>query len=129
MGFLDNLESNLKNLEGNTERDTGRQKQQKDSDRANARAAAPYAEELRKGAFTNDLLTHAVRVGHGMRTKVNMNWMGNVLLLQARERRLELRPTPQGVVAVFFEDGEQVRSEPIDLKKDSAKDLAEQWLG
>jgi hypothetical protein len=52
-----------------------------------------------------------------------------VLLLQARERRLELRPTPAGVVAVFFEDGEQVNSEPVDLKQDSAKALAERWLG
>jgi hypothetical protein len=127
MSFLDNLENSLKNLEGNTERDSHRSKQQSDAERAHALATAPHAEQLKKSGFTNDLLTHAVRIGHGMRTKVNMNWRGNVLVLQARERRLELRPTPNGVMGVFFEDGEEVGSEAVDLDG-NGQQLAERWL-
>lgn len=129
MGFLDNLEGSLKHLETNSERDGSRPaRKRREAERAEARSSAPFAEQLKKGPFTNELLTHAVRIGHGMRTKIHMNWMGNVLRLQARERRLEMRPTPEGIVAVFFEDGDQVRSENIDLKGD-AKALAERWLG
>jgi hypothetical protein len=128
MSFLDNLESNLKSLEGNSERDSvlaDRRRQQ--SEKARALAAAPYAEELRKGEFTAELLNHATRIGFGQRTKVNMVWIGTSLRLDAKERRLELKPTAEGVVAVFSESGDEKAVEPVDLKGDPEK-LAKRWL-
>jgi len=128
MSFLDNLESTLKNLEGANDRDMRPQQQQQSSDeRARTLAAAPYAEELRKGAFANEFLTHAVKIGHSSRTKINMLWVGNPLRAEARERRLELRPTADGVRAVFHEDGEETASEILDLKS-NPEDLARRWL-
>jgi len=38
-----------------------------------------------------------------------------------------LRPTPSGVLAVFFEGGTEQESVPIDLSSDPAK-VAEKWL-
>jgi hypothetical protein len=127
MSFLDNIESTLKNLEGANERDPRAQKQQRTDERARAMAAAPYAEELRKGAFATDFLTHAVKIGHSSRTKINMSWVGNTLRAEARERRLELRPTADGVRAVFYEDGQETGSEIVDLKG-NPEDLARRWL-
>ena len=77
MSFLDNLESTLKNLEGASDRDMRPQQQPSSDERARTLAAAPYAEELRKGAFANEFLTHAVKIGHSSRTKINMLWVGN----------------------------------------------------
>lgn len=128
MSFLDNLESTLKNLEGVNEKDNRMDNKRRQDERAQSRAAAPYAEELKTGPFTNAFLTEAVRIGHGMRTKVNMNWIGNVLRVEARERRLELRPTATGVVAVFIEDGEERSSEAVDLRKGNPGKLAQRWL-
>lgn len=129
MSFLDNLESNLKSLETADERksDGKRDSQRRASDKARALAAAPFADELKNGSFTQDFLTHATRIGFSMRTKVQPTWMGSTLRLQARERRLELRPTPEGVVAFYFEDDEQTGTEVVDLKG-SAEDLAKRWL-
>jgi hypothetical protein len=127
MSFLDNLESTLKNLEGANERDTRAQQQQRNDERARSLAAAPFAEELRKGAFANEFLTHDVKIGHSSRTKINMFWVGSTLRAEARERRLELRPTAEGVRAVFHEDGEETASEIVDLKS-NPEDLARRWL-
>ena len=60
---------------------------------------APFAEQLKKSAFTVEILRHAARVGHSLRTKVHVAWLGNTLRLEARDRRLELRPTANGIVA------------------------------
>lgn len=127
MSFLDNLEGTLKNLEGANERETRPDQRQRQDERARALAAAPYAEELKKGGFANEFLTHAVRIGHSSRTKINMSWVGNALRADARERRLELRPTAEGVRAVFFEDGEEQHSEIIDLNG-NPEALANRWL-
>ncbi|MBC8164369.1 MAG: hypothetical protein H7Y20_00705 [Bryobacteraceae bacterium] len=128
MSFLDNLESSLKNLEGNNERggNSADRRRHRD-DRAHALAIAPNAEALKKSPFVNDLLTHAVRIAHGMRVKVNMIWLGSTLRLDARELRLELQPTEDGLLAVFFEDGQQTSVEPLDLQGD-AEALATKWL-
>jgi len=128
MGFLDNLESSLKSLEGNQERETGAQEQQRRKDeRSHAVAIAPHAEALRRSTFTKDLLTHAVRIGHPMRVKVNMVWVGSTLRLDARDLRLELQPTPDGVVAVTSRGGEQVTRQPLDLQGDPEL-LAQTWM-
>lgn len=129
MSFLDSLENNLKNLESredSSQRDQ-EDRQQRDAQRAAAIAAAPYAEALKTGPFAAGLLNEAVRIGHGLRTKVHMAWMGENLRLEARERKLELRPTAGGVMAAFIENGHEPRLEPLDLNSDPAV-LARQWL-
>lgn len=129
MGFLDNLESNLKNLESADERAADHQEsaRRREAERAHARAIGPFAEQLKTSPFTSDLLNHATRLGYASRTKVHIAWIGENLRLDARERRLELRPTPDGVTAVFFEQGEEVRRRDVDLGG-SAEQLAGEWL-
>jgi hypothetical protein len=128
MSFLDNLESTLKNMETANDRASGRDRGRLQKERSQSRASAPFAEELKKGPFANEFLTHAVRIAHGMRMKVNMNWVGNTLRVEARERRLEFRPTPEGVQAVFLQDGVEQSAELLDLKKASPEKLAQRWL-
>ena len=92
MSFLDNLEDNLKSLETQDEsnQDTAREQRSRDTQRASAQAAAPYAEQLKKGPYTDELLRQAARMGHALRVKVHIAWLGSNLRLEARERRLEL---------------------------------------
>src|SRR3979411_242580 len=109
MSFLDSLENNLKALEAQDERDPARAaeiRKRREEDRANALAAAPHAEELRNGQFTSALLDHATRIGHSLRTKVQITWIDTTLRLQAKDRRLELQPTAEGVRAVFSNNGD-----------------------
>ena len=130
MSFSDNLENNLKSLEKQDERDPvniARAQQRSKSQRASVLASASHAEDLRTGAFTSGLLTHSARIGHGLRTKVNMIWLGTTLRLQAREHRLELRPTPEGVMAYFLAGEKEIRKEKVDLSGNPEK-LARQWL-
>jgi hypothetical protein len=117
MGFLDNLENDLKTLENAGQGREGAEREQKarEQARADAQAAAPHAEALKKSPFTSELLKQAARVGFAMRTKVHIAWLGSTLRLEARERRLELRPTAAGVVAAYIEGGSEVRTEPLDL--------------
>jgi hypothetical protein len=129
MSFLDNLENNLKSLEtAEQNRDEAeRRERARETERAEALAAAPYAEQLRNGPFTEELLKQATRVGFSMRTKVHIAWLGATLRLEARERRLELRPTPHGLVAAYLENGQETRVEPLDLASDPAA-LVRGWL-
>ncbi|HTP36621.1 MAG TPA: hypothetical protein VMJ75_30805 [Candidatus Acidoferrales bacterium] len=129
MSFLDNLENNLKSLEsaGQGREDVARERKVRTDARADAQAAAPNAEALKKGPFTAELMKQASRIGFASRTKVHMAWLGSTLRLEARERRLELRPTAAGVVAVYFEDGKETASEPVDLAG-SAEALVRKWL-
>lgn len=129
MSFLDNLENNLKSMESREERPTfrGKPQQQRDAERARALAVAPYTEQLRKGPFTTELMNEATRIGHGLRTKVYMTWIDNTLRFEAREHRLELKPTPEGVQAQFFVNREPTKKEIVDLNG-SAKQFAERWL-
>jgi len=129
MSFLDNLESNLKSLESREEgKDAAEQQRRvRERERADTQAAAPYAEELKKGPFTAELLKQAARVGFEKRTKVHIAWLGSTLRLEARERRLELRPTGSGIQAVYLEDGRETRTEPLDWKT-SAEDFVRRWL-
>ena len=66
-------------------------------------------------------------MGFEKRTKVHIAWLGSTLHLEARERRLELRPTRSGIQAVYLEDGRETRTEPLDWKT-SAEDLVRRWL-
>ena len=129
MSFLDNLESNLKTLESQEDHAAGREAQHKERERqrASAQAVAPFAEELKRGAYTPELLRQAARVGHEFRTKINVVWLGTTLRLEARTRRLELRPTPTGIQSVYIEDGTEKRAEPLDTNA-SPEILLRQWL-
>jgi hypothetical protein len=130
MSFSDNLENDLKNLESRDERDPAAAmhlQRKRMSQRAMVLAAAPHAESLKSGKFTAGLLSSATRIGHGLRTKVNIFWMGSTLRLEAREHRLELRPEPDGIMAHFLVNGAETRSEKIDLNGDPEK-LAKRWL-
>ena len=117
MSFLDNLESNLKSLESREERgeQLSRDARQRDAERARVQASAVYAEQLKKGPYTAELLKQVTRLGYATRTKVQIAWLGANLRLEARGHRLELRPTPEGVVAVFLENNAEVRTAPVDL--------------
>ena len=129
MSFLDNIENNLKSLESVEEgKDDGaRQRRTRDNQRATALAAAEYAEALKKGPFTEQLLVQAARVGHAMRTKVYCSWLGTTLRLEARGRRLELRPTAAGVMAVYLEGGKETRTEPLNLGS-APEPMLRAWL-
>ncbi|MCU1237121.1 MAG: hypothetical protein JWP63_5088 [Candidatus Solibacter sp.] len=129
MSFLDNLENNLKSLESSEQGkdDAERAHRTRESERARAQAAAPFADQLKNGPYTAELLTQATRVGFSLRTKVHIAWLGSSLRLEAREKRLELRPTPTGVIAVYIEDGEEKRTEPLDLAG-SPETLVRGWL-
>lgn len=127
MSFLDNLENNLKALESREERGAARPSAAAEADRKRARAAQPYAEQLRSSAFTKALMDQAVTQAHALRTKVYINWAGNALRLDARDQRLELQPTPDGIEAVFTSNQQVSGREPVSLDGDAA-DLARRFL-
>jgi hypothetical protein len=130
MSFLDNLENNLKALESRTERDPealAREAAARETARSAALEIAPHAEALRNGPFLDGLLTACRDIGHRRRILVRPVWVDSTLRLEAGARRLELRPTPTGVLAVFFEGGKERESTPIDLSGDPVK-VAEKWL-
>jgi hypothetical protein len=129
MSFLDNLENNLKSLESGEQArdDADRERRARDHSRAATLAVAPHAEALRKSPFTAEILKQATRVGFSLRTKIHVAWLGSTLRLEAREKRLELRPTAKGVVAVYIEGGNEVRTEDVNLTGDAEK-LVRDWL-
>jgi hypothetical protein len=126
VSFLDNLESNLKALEGREEGglDEGRRR---DGDRIRSLAIAPWAEQLKNGPYVPALMRQATIAGHQRRMKVNLVWIGTTLRLEARGHRLELRPTPDGVAAVFLAAGEEIRKEKLDLASDPQTVISE-WM-
>ena len=129
MSFLDNLENNLKTLESSEQgkEDAERAQRARENERALAQAVAPFAEQLKQSPYTAELLKHAARVGFSLRTKVHIAWLGSTLRLEARDKRLELRPTPQGIVAGYIENGRETRTEPCDLQG-SPEDMVRRWL-
>ncbi len=130
MGFLDNLENSLKSLESQGERD-GSEHLRQEEERNRRTAEAPWADQLRQSEFVHKLFDDAAAVGHRLRTKVYVAWLDTTLRLEARGRRLELRPTSNGIVAVFIpgaSDGSAVETErPLRLDTDPA-DLLREWL-
>lgn len=131
MSYLDNLENSLKALESQEERDPEKIKRElaaKEAERAAALQVAPNAEALKKSEYTQKFLTACRTIGHAQRTFVDFRWSGSTLLLEAKGRRLELRPEATGIRAVWVEDGIDVRSEPVDLGADP-QELARLWLG
>lgn len=127
MGFLDNLENSLKSLESREERDPAEQKR-REQDHALRLAAAPWAEKLKTSEYTKRLFDEAAVTGHRLRTKIYMAWLESTLRLEARGRQLELRPTPEGVVAAFIEPDGETTTEPIDLHGEPGA-LLKKWVG
>jgi len=130
MSFLDNLENDLKALESRTERDPealAREAAARDAARSLALEIAPHAETLRNGPFKDGLLTACRDIGHRRRVLVRPVWIDSTLRLEAGVKKLELRPTPSGVLAVFFDGGREQESTPVDLSSDPVK-LVEKWL-
>jgi len=128
MGFLDNLEDTLKNAERGAEREDEKSANlSRAAELEAARAAAPNAEALKKGQWTQDLLTRCVTMGHSQRMRVGMAWIGTTLRLDAREKRLDLQPTADGIIAIYSIDGAETAREPVDLHSNPAA-LAEKWL-
>ena len=127
MGFLDNLEDSLKNLESDQERDSSAF-QRRESDRAKAIAIAPWAEKLKDSDYTKQLFDKAAIAGHRTRTKVYMAWLDSTLRLEAKGRRLELRPAPDGIFADFVEPDGRRSSKNLDLSNDPQA-LIDEWLG
>jgi hypothetical protein len=131
MSFLDNLENNLKALESRDERNPealAREARAREAARTAALQIAPYAEALRNGPFKDGLLTACRGIGHSKRLLVRPVWVDATLRLEAGAKKLELRPTPSGVIAVFIEAGREQESIAIDLSSDPAE-VAEKWLG
>jgi hypothetical protein len=130
MSFLDNLENNLKALESREQKDPealAREAAAREANRSLALAIAPYSEALRNGPSKDGLLTACRELGHRRRILVRPVWVESTLRLEAGTKRLELRPTPNGVLAVTFINGKEHESTPIDLSSDPVK-LAEKWL-
>jgi hypothetical protein len=130
MSFLDNLESNLKALESRTERDPealAREAAARDAARLAALEIAPYADALRNGPFKDGLLTACRDIGHRRRILVRPVWIDSTLRLEAGSKKLELHPTPSGVLAVFFDGGREQENRLIELSSDPVQ-LAERWL-
>ena len=127
MSYLDNLENTLKNLESRNERDP-LTNERREADRAGALAAAPWADRLKSGAFTTNLMDAAAVIGHKLRAKVYMAWLGNTLRFELRQSKLELRPTAEGVLAVFMEGNNEIKSHKVDLEG-NPDTLIEEWIG
>lgn len=126
MGYLDNLESSLKTLESQDERDPG-EAARRQSDRKQALASAPWFEQLRSSEFTNKLFQDAAAAGHRIRAKIYIAWMGQRLRLEVRGRTLNLIPTADGVVAEYQTRSDESRREPVDLQSDPNA-LLDRWL-
>lgn len=130
MSFLDNLENSLEALESGEERhgeDRAQELAAREAERQAALQMAPFAAELKSSTFIEGLLTACRAIGHSLRVFVQFTWIGDTLRLDAKSKRLELQPTAEGNMAVFLEDGEEVRRMPLDLASDP-RELAENWL-
>jgi hypothetical protein len=126
MSYSDNLENTLKSLESREERDP-LTNEHREAERAGALAAAPWADRLKSSEFTRNLMDAAAVMGHKLRAKIYMAWLGSSLRFELRQRRLELRPTAEGIVAVFMEGNQEIRSREVDL--DSSPDaLLDEWV-
>lgn len=131
MSFLDNLENNLKALEGREEKDPEkiqRDQQRREAERAAAISRAPFVDALKTSPFTSELLTQCRTIGHGLRVLVKFTWIGETLRLDAQEKRLELVPTPEGILAVSSSGGQEVSRSKLDLAQDDPATVAGQWL-
>jgi hypothetical protein len=131
MSYLDNLENNLKALESREEKDPEklkRDQERREADRNAALQRAPHVDALKNSAFTSELLTQCRTIGHGQRVLVRFTWIDETLRLDAKEKRMELIPTPQGIAVVFSVDGVETGRTIADPQTDDPAALAGTWL-
>jgi hypothetical protein len=131
MGFLDNLENDLKALENREEKDpetVKRDRERREAERNAALLRAPHADALKNSAFTSELLTQCRMIGRGQRVLVQFTWIGENLRLDAKPKRMELTPTAEGIVAVFSVGGVETERVAVDPQKDDPAALAGKWL-
>lgn len=131
MSFLDNLENTLKALERQEEKDPEKQRRDRDQREAERSAAlrrAPHVEALRDSAFTSELLGQCRLVGRELRVLVQFTWLGETLRLDAKDKRMELVPTAEGIIAVMSEGGAERAQVAVDPAVDDAAALARRWL-
>lgn len=126
VSFLDNLENNLKALEGREEGGLDAASRRED-DRRRALAVAPWAEKLKTLPWARNMMQQATRAGFSRRIRVGMVWLGTTLRFEARDQRLDLQPQPDGVVAVFLRGREELGRRPVDLEADP-QPLVEEWM-
>ena len=69
---------------------------------------------MRNGPFKDGLLTACRELGHRRRMLVRPVWVESTLRLEAGAEKLELRPTPSGVLAVFIDEGKERESTLVD---------------
>jgi hypothetical protein len=91
-------------------------------------AIAPWAAQLKDSEFTKLLLEKAAQTGHRLRTKIYVAWLDTTLRLEAKGRKLDLEPTPEGIRANFLEPDGEVSHKGVDLNADPG-DLLGDWLG
>src|SRR6202140_3684150 len=126
MSYLDNLENNLKALENQEERDpqkVKRERERREAERSAALLRAPYVEALKNSSFTLELLTRCRAIGHQQRVLVQFTWLGENLRLDAKEKRMLLTPTSEGITAVFSANGDETGRTTIDPKVDDGGEL------
>lgn len=131
MGFLDNLENDLKALENREEKDpekVKRARERRDAERAAALLRAPHVQALKNSPFTSELLTQCRAIGRGQRILVQFTWLGETLRLEAKEKRVELAPTAEGITAVFSLNGKETGRATVDPQVDDAAAFARRWL-
>jgi len=126
MSFLDNLENNLKALESREEGGLD-ERGRREAEKSRAKAAAPWAEELKRAPWTQTLMQKATRAGYQRRTKVNLLWIGTTFRLEALGHRLEMRPEPDGIRAVFMQGPQELEEQRVDLTSDPEK-LVNEWM-
>jgi len=130
MSYLDNLENSLKALESQEEKDPAtmqRHAEARAQEREAAVKRAPHARALQSSTFTGQLLGACRQLGPRLGMYVQITWIDGVLRLEAREQRLELTPTTDGVDAVYSSGGREQRRETINLDDDGAL-LAKKWM-
>ena len=65
---------------------------------------------------------------HQQRVLVQFTWLGETLRLDAKEKRLQVAPTAEGISAVFSLNGEVTARETVNPQTDDAAALAKRWL-
>ena len=131
MSYLDNLENNLKALENQEERDpekVKREQERREAERSAALLRAPHVDALKNSPFTVELLTQCRAIGHQQRVLVQFTWLGETLRLDAKQKRMLLTPTSEGITAVFSVNGDETGQGNVDPRVDDAGELARRWL-
>jgi hypothetical protein len=126
MSFLDNLENNLKALESREQGGLD-ERGRREAEKSRAKAAAPWAEQLKRAPWTQTLMQRVTRAGYQRRVKVNLLWIGTTFRLEALGHRLELRPEADGIKAVFLQGPQELEEQLVDLAGDPEK-LISQWM-